>query len=130
MLKHNYIPLAKSLEIILDVVKEAMGAPVEISVETSLDSFPLDASSGSHFFHNVTAANVGYFSVQPSEGTGMINWKKPESIKPLEQTNYFKHLRFEKSLCVKNGWKKKNLYHRLGSKEQFQSLEIRLINKN
>lgn len=79
----------------------------KIIVETSLDTFPLDASSGSHFFHNVTAANVGYFSVTPLEGKGMINWKKLESIKPLEQTTYFKHLRFEKSLCVKMDGKKR-----------------------
>lgn len=79
----------------------------KIIVETSLDAFPLDASSGSHFFHNVTAANVGYFSVQPKEGTGNINWKKLESFKPIEQTTYFKHLHFEKSLCVKMDGKKR-----------------------
>lgn len=79
----------------------------KIIVETSLDTFPLDASSGSHFFHNVTAADVGYFSVQPNEGTGNINWKKLESFKPIEQTTYFKHLRFEKSLCVKMDGKKR-----------------------
>jgi len=79
----------------------------KIIVETSLDTFPLDASSGSHFFHNVTAADVGYFSVQPNEGTGNINWEKLESFKPVEQTKYFKHLRFEKSLCVKMDGKKR-----------------------
>jgi vacuolar-type H+-ATPase subunit F/Vma7 len=76
----------------------------KIIVETSLDAFPLDASSGSHFFHNVT---VGYFSVQPSEGTGKINWEKLESYEPIEQTTYFKHLRFKKSLCVKMDGKKR-----------------------
>lgn len=79
----------------------------KVIVETSLDSFPLDASSGSHFFHNVTAADVGYFSVQPNEGTGNINWEKLESFKPIEQTKHFKHLRFEKSLCIKMDGKKR-----------------------
>lgn len=79
----------------------------KIIVETSLEAFPLDASSGSHFFHNVTAADVGYFSVQASEGTGNINWNKLASFKPVEQTTYFKHLRFEKSLCVKMDGKKR-----------------------
>lgn len=79
----------------------------KIIVETSLDTFPLDASSGSHFFHNVTAADVGYFSVQPNEGTGNINWEKLESFEPVEQTKYFKHLRFEKSLCIKMDGKKR-----------------------
>jgi len=79
----------------------------KIIVETSIDSFPLDASSGSHFFHNVTAADVGYFSVQPNEGTGKINWEKLESFAPFEQSTYFKHLRFKKSLCVKMDGKKR-----------------------
>ena len=36
----------------------------KVIVETSLEDFPLDASLGSHFFHNVTSMNVGYFSIQ------------------------------------------------------------------
>lgn len=79
----------------------------KIIVETSLDAFPLDASSGSHFFHNVTAADVGYFSVQPNEGTGQINWEKIESFEPIEKTKYFKHLRFKKSLSIKMDGKKR-----------------------
>ena len=34
-----------------------------VIVEMGLPDFPLDASLGSHFFHNVTSMNVGYFSV-------------------------------------------------------------------
>jgi len=30
----------------------------KVIVESSFDEFPLDASSGSHFFHNVTSMNV------------------------------------------------------------------------
>ncbi len=79
----------------------------KIIVETNLDDYPLDASSGSHFFHNVTAADVGYFSVQTNEGTGQINWEKLESFHPFEKTRFFKHLRFKKSLCVKMDGKKR-----------------------
>jgi len=32
-------------------------------VEVDLPDFHLDASLGSHFFHNVTSMNVGYFSI-------------------------------------------------------------------
>ena len=35
----------------------------KVIVEMSLKNFPLDASLGSHFFHNITSMNVGYFSV-------------------------------------------------------------------
>jgi CheY-like chemotaxis protein len=73
----------------------------KIIVETSLDDFPLDASSGSHFFHNVTAANVGYFSIQNHDNKNFINWDKLERREAVEETGYFKHLRFTKALEIK-----------------------------
>jgi len=45
----------------------------KVMVETSLEDFPQDASSGSPFFHNVTAANVSYFSIPINDGSGFIN---------------------------------------------------------
>ena len=35
-----------------------------VIVEITPKDLPLDASLGSHFFHNVTTMNVGYFSIQ------------------------------------------------------------------
>ena len=35
----------------------------KVIVEIGLPDFYLDASLGSHFFHNVTSMNVGYFSI-------------------------------------------------------------------
>ncbi|MEZ4909134.1 MAG: PEP/pyruvate-binding domain-containing protein, partial [Saprospiraceae bacterium] len=35
----------------------------KVIIETDLEGFPLDASYGSHFFHNLTTLNVAYFSV-------------------------------------------------------------------
>lgn len=45
-----------------------------VIVETSLKNFPLDASLGSHFFHNITSMNIGYFSVQHSSGFDIVRW--------------------------------------------------------
>ncbi|NTU70046.1 hypothetical protein HGB13_04520, partial [bacterium] len=45
----------------------------KVIVETSLDGFPLDASSGSHFFHNVTSMNVGYFTIPHNSHDASIN---------------------------------------------------------
>ncbi len=73
----------------------------KIIVETSLDNFPLDASSGSHFFHNVTAANVGYFSIQNQSKKDFINWEKLGKTEAIEETIFFKHLRFTKTLGIK-----------------------------
>lgn len=79
----------------------------KIIVETSLEDFPLDASSGSHFFHNVTSQNVGYFSVQQELNTSYINWEILEKAEVIEKTNFFKHVRFHEPLVVKMDGKKR-----------------------
>lgn len=72
-----------------------------IIVETSLEGFPLDASSGSHFFHNVTTMNVGYFTVQPEFSSSYIKYDILEEQELVRQSTYFKHVRFKKPLTIK-----------------------------
>jgi Pyruvate phosphate dikinase, AMP/ATP-binding domain len=72
----------------------------KVIVEVGLEDFPLDASLGSHFFHNVTSMNVGYFSVQLSAGTDKVYWEKLENQKVINETKYFKHVQFEEPLEV------------------------------
>ncbi|MCK5775128.1 MAG: pyruvate, phosphate dikinase, partial [Bacteroidales bacterium] len=73
----------------------------KIIVETSLVNFPLDASSGSHFFHNVTSADVGYLSIQQEMSTEFINWDILSKQNVVEETKFFKHIKFPKPLTVK-----------------------------
>ena len=79
----------------------------KIIIETSLEDFPLDASSGSHFFHNVTSMNVGYFSVQHNQKNSVINWDILKSQRIIEQGNYVKHVQFDNNLTVKMDGKKR-----------------------
>ncbi len=79
----------------------------KVIVETSLVNFPLDASSGSHFFHNVTSADVGYLSVQQEMSTEFINWDILKEQEVLEQTTFFKHVQFAKPLIIKMDGKKR-----------------------
>ena len=78
-----------------------------VIIETSLEEFPLDASSGSHFFHNVTSMNVGYFSVQSEMLKSYIRYDKLEAQKLVNKTKYIKHIRFEKALKVRMDGKKR-----------------------
>lgn len=71
-----------------------------IIVEVSLEDFPLEASLGSHFFHNVISMNVGYFSVKHNDLIDFINWDILKSSKVINSTPYFKHIRFQKPLKV------------------------------
>jgi hypothetical protein len=79
----------------------------KIIIETSLDGYPLDASSGSHFFHNVISMNVGYFSVQHSNERDILAWDLLLSQKIMNQTKYIKHVRFNKEITVRMDGKKR-----------------------
>jgi hypothetical protein len=71
-----------------------------VIVETSMEGFPLDASLGSHFFHNVTSMNVGYFSVDHAGNEDFINHQMLSDGKVIEETTYIRHVRFSEPLQV------------------------------
>lgn len=72
----------------------------KIIVEQGLEDFPLDASLGSHFFHNVTSMNVGYFSVRSNTKESFVNMDVLGKQKIEEQIHYFKHVRFKEPLEI------------------------------
>ncbi len=71
-----------------------------VIVEVSMANFPLDSSLGSHFFHNVTSMNVGYFSVQASSPVEYIKWDIITNQRLVKKTSFFRHVRFEKPLTI------------------------------
>jgi hypothetical protein len=77
-----------------------------VIVEVDLPDFHLDASLGSHFFHNVTSMNVGYFSISHETNNGSINWDKLNHQKVIEKGKFFSHIRFEKPVLVRMDGKK------------------------
>ncbi len=84
----------------------------KIIVEVSMEDFPLDASLGSHFFHNVISMNVGYFSVKHNALIDYINWDELEKAELVNETRYFKHVRFKKPLeVIMDGKKRASLIY-------------------
>jgi hypothetical protein len=79
----------------------------KVIVEMSLEDFPLDASLGSHFFHNVTSMNVGYFNVQHSSGKDIIDWEILKKQRVIGRTNFFNHIRFMEPLTIVMDGKKR-----------------------
>jgi len=79
----------------------------KIIVEASLDEFPLEASAGSHFFHNVTSMNMGYISVQHTADKCHINWKEFEKEEIIEKTEFVKHIRFKEDIKIQTDGKKR-----------------------
>jgi hypothetical protein len=72
-----------------------------VIVEVNLPGMHLDASLGSHFFHNVTSMNVGYFSVNQDLGDNVIYWQKLETAKIESKGKHFNHVRFDMPLVVR-----------------------------
>lgn len=72
----------------------------KVIVEMGLPDFPLDASLGSHFFHNVTSMNVGYFSVPHEKGGDVLNLSILEQQELIWTGTYIKHVRFKKELDI------------------------------
>jgi len=79
----------------------------KVIIETSMEGFPLDASLGSHFFHNVTSMNVGYFSIQHDSPIAFIRWDMLEAEKVVEETTFLRHVAFDRNLCVLMDGKKR-----------------------
>jgi len=79
----------------------------KVIVEISLSDFPIDASLGSHFFHNITSMNIGYLSVLDSSNTDFVKWEILKQQRIIEKTNYLRHIRFEKPLTVYMDGRKK-----------------------
>ncbi len=79
----------------------------KVIVEISLSDFPIDASLGSHFFHNITSMNIGYFSVLDSSNNDFVKWDILSKQRVIEKTSYLRHVRFEKPLTVYMDGRKK-----------------------
>jgi len=79
----------------------------KVIVETSLEDYPLDASSGSHFFHNVTSMNCGYFSIEHHSQKNFIQWDILSQQETVKETKFFRHIRFKKPLEIRMDGKKR-----------------------
>ncbi|MBR6277257.1 MAG: pyruvate, phosphate dikinase, partial [Bacteroidales bacterium] len=91
-----------------------LGVPVQWSeisnaaviIETSMEGYPLDFSHGSHFFHNITSMNIGYFAIRNENRNCFIKREILEDQELIHQTKYFRHVRFSKPLnIIMNGSK-------------------------
>jgi hypothetical protein len=71
-----------------------------VIVEMGLPDFPLEASLGSHFFHNVTSMNVGYFSVHHEKKDEWVNFERLQRQEVISRSEYFTHVRFSQPLTI------------------------------
>ena len=85
-----------------------LGIPVEwdeisgarVIIEAGLRDLRVTPSQGSHFFQNLTAFQVGYFTVNPDAGEGFVDWQWLAQQAAVEERGCVRHLRFEQPLTV------------------------------
>jgi hypothetical protein len=77
-----------------------LGIPVEwdeisgarVIVEAGFRDLRVTPSQGSHFFQNLTAFQVGYFTVNPDAGEGFVDWGWLAGVKAAEEDGCVRHL--------------------------------------
>ncbi|HVI08755.1 MAG TPA: DUF5752 family protein [Candidatus Binatia bacterium] len=85
-----------------------LGIPVEwdeisgarVIVEAGFRDFRVTPSQGSHFFQNLTAFQVGYFTVNPDAGEGSIDWDWLTGRSAVGENGCVRHLSFAAPLQV------------------------------
>lgn len=78
----------------------------KVIVEQGLEDFPLDASLGSHFFHNVTSMNVGYLAIPFQTDDAFIHFEILKQQETVKEYTFAKHIRFKQPLTILMNGKK------------------------
>jgi len=69
-------------------------------VEAGFRDFRVTPSQGTHFFQNLTASSVGYFTVNPEAGEGFVDWDWLAAQPAMRETTFVRHLRFDRPIVV------------------------------
>ena len=77
-----------------------------VIVECGLENYRVDPSQGTHFFQNLTSFGVGYFTINPFKGDGWFDEDFLNAQPAVEDTEYLRHIRFDKPIVIKMDGKK------------------------
>jgi len=94
---------------------KSLGVPVvwsqisnaRVIVELGLENYHLDASLGSHFFHNLTSMGTGYMAINESNSSEIIKWDLLANAEIVERLHFALHYRFPTPLKVEIDGKKR-----------------------
>lgn len=77
-----------------------------VIVECGLENYRIDPSQGTHFFQNLTSFGVGYFTINPFKSDGWFDETYLNEIPAVLETEYLRHVRFDKPIVAKMDGKK------------------------
>ena len=75
-------------------------------METALKNYHVDPSQGTHFFQNLTSFGVGYFTINTYAGNGLFQQEVLDAMPAIEETEYVRHVRFERPMKIMMDGKK------------------------
>ncbi len=81
-------------------------AGAKVIVEAGLRDFKVTPSQGSHFFQNLTTFNAGYFTVNPEDGDGHLDWDWLDAQPAASANAHVRHLRLAEPLLIKMNGRK------------------------
>ncbi len=70
-------------------------------VEAGFRDFKVQPSQGTHFFQNLVANNIGYFTANPDTGDGWVDWDWLAAQPAVSEKEFTLHLRFDEPLLAK-----------------------------
>jgi CheY-like chemotaxis protein len=91
-------------------------AGARVIVEAGFRDFKVTPSQGTHFFQNLTSFNVGYFTVNPQAGEGVVDWDWLGALPARAESESVRHLRLDEPVVVKmNGTKNEGIILKPGT---------------
>ncbi len=104
-----------------------LGIPIEwdeiagarVIVEAGLRDLTVTPSQGSHFFQNLMAFQIGYFTVNPEAGQGLLDWRWLGEQDAVEERECVRHLQFKDSIVVvMNGMTREGMIFKPGEESR------------
>ncbi len=91
-------------------VRWAQISAARIIVESGLENYRIDPSQGTHFFQNLIAFRVGYFTINPFMKDGFYDLDYLEGFDAIYEDDFIRHIRFKNPIVVKiDGQKNKGV---------------------
>ena len=70
-------------------------------IEANLEDFHVDFSQGTHFFHNIATANIGYFHIKHNSEFHRLDWDWIKKQKLKTDLKYVGHINLKNPLIVR-----------------------------
>jgi CheY-like chemotaxis protein len=100
-----------------------LGIPIEwdeiagarVIVEAGFRDLSVTPSQGSHFFQNLMAFQIGYFTVNPESGSGLLDWQWLGAQAAVKEEECVRHLQFdEPTVVMMNGMTREGMIFKPG----------------